>query len=232
MKPCFRCGAGKRYKTSSYCQPCHNEYCKERNRRLKGIVLERECTACGVEFVASNGKQKKCSPRCGRPEPGPQRDTSRCPRCKVRKKTPGDGYCKPCRAEYYRERGLQKGSYRVFTCGACIVCGENFVSSNGNRLIGKYCSKRCEKKATRRASRKRNGRAEKFRGETRKFIPVLLADPCAYCGAPSAEIEHIVPRARGGANTWDNLTGACTACNARKSAKSLLTFLLGTISTA
>jgi 5-methylcytosine-specific restriction endonuclease McrA len=42
---------------------------------------------------------------------------------------------------------------------------------------------------------------------------------CAYCGAPeNAELtfEHVVPRARGGKGTWDNLVPACVACNTRK----------------
>lgn len=55
---------------------------------------------------------------------------------------------------------------------------------------------------------------------------VLARDPCSYCGGPVEVIDHIHPSARGGANDTTNLTGACRACNASKSAKSLLTFLL------
>lgn len=51
---------------------------------------------------------------------------------------------------------------------------------------------------------------------------VLLRDGhvCAYCG--SAEpgqpltIDHVVPRSRGGRNTWDNVVAACGPCNRRK----------------
>ena len=41
---------------------------------------------------------------------------------------------------------------------------------------------------------------------------------CAYCGAEALplEIEHIVPRSRGGSNRASNLTLACHACNQRK----------------
>lgn len=62
----------------------------------------------------------------------------------------------------------------------------------------------------------------------REFAPVLLADPCSYCGAPADHLDHIVPLARGGENTLDNLTAACGRCNRAKHAKSLLAFLIDT----
>jgi 5-methylcytosine-specific restriction endonuclease McrA len=43
---------------------------------------------------------------------------------------------------------------------------------------------------------------------------------CQYCGRrfPSSELslDHVVPRSRGGASTWENMVCACTRCNARK----------------
>lgn len=41
---------------------------------------------------------------------------------------------------------------------------------------------------------------------------------CQYCGDKPArlEVEHVVPRAQGGKNTWTNVTTACRSCNARK----------------
>jgi len=50
---------------------------------------------------------------------------------------------------------------------------------------------------------------------------VLLRDKyaCAYCGARgdrTMTVDHIVPRARGGSSTWENLVACCSACNARK----------------
>ena len=41
---------------------------------------------------------------------------------------------------------------------------------------------------------------------------------CQYCGIKpvSLEVEHVVPRAQGGKNTWTNVTTACRSCNARK----------------
>jgi 5-methylcytosine-specific restriction endonuclease McrA len=40
---------------------------------------------------------------------------------------------------------------------------------------------------------------------------------CQYCGTKrELTIDHVVPRARGGVDTWVNLVTACKKCNARK----------------
>ena len=40
---------------------------------------------------------------------------------------------------------------------------------------------------------------------------------CAYCGLPNAEtMDHIVPRAHGGAHTWENVVASCGRCNRKK----------------
>jgi 5-methylcytosine-specific restriction endonuclease McrA len=39
---------------------------------------------------------------------------------------------------------------------------------------------------------------------------------CGYCPAPATTVDHIVPRSRGGRNTWRNTVAACDPCNQRK----------------
>jgi 5-methylcytosine-specific restriction endonuclease McrA len=39
---------------------------------------------------------------------------------------------------------------------------------------------------------------------------------CAYCSKRADTIDHVVPRSRGGAHTWDNCVAACRTCNSRK----------------
>ena len=41
---------------------------------------------------------------------------------------------------------------------------------------------------------------------------------CQYCGIRSVPmtIDHIIPRQRGGEDTWYNLVAACVPCNTRK----------------
>lgn len=40
---------------------------------------------------------------------------------------------------------------------------------------------------------------------------------CQYCGSKDdLTIDHVIPRSRQGASSWDNLTTACRTCNSRK----------------
>lgn len=49
---------------------------------------------------------------------------------------------------------------------------------------------------------------------------------CAYCGEHFVNFyrlsrDHILPRSRGGSNTWMNVVTSCRSCNAKKSNKTL-----------
>ena len=39
---------------------------------------------------------------------------------------------------------------------------------------------------------------------------------CQYCDRAAENIDHVVPRSRGGTHAWDNVVASCRACNARK----------------
>jgi 5-methylcytosine-specific restriction endonuclease McrA len=39
---------------------------------------------------------------------------------------------------------------------------------------------------------------------------------CQYCGGEAENLDHVLPRCRGGTHTWENVVAACRACNARK----------------
>ena len=41
---------------------------------------------------------------------------------------------------------------------------------------------------------------------------------CAYCNAAAVEVDHFIPRALGGSDSWDNLVPSCRSCNASKNA--------------
>jgi CRISPR/Cas system Type II protein with McrA/HNH and RuvC-like nuclease domain len=45
---------------------------------------------------------------------------------------------------------------------------------------------------------------------------------CVYCGSKkNLTIDHVIPRSKGGKNTWDNLVTCCSGCNLRKGDKSV-----------
>ena len=52
---------------------------------------------------------------------------------------------------------------------------------------------------------------------------VFLRDgfACQYCGRESREltVDHVVPRFRGGAHSWENMVSACIPCNHRKAGR-------------
>jgi 5-methylcytosine-specific restriction endonuclease McrA len=60
----------------------------------------------------------------------------------------------------------------------------------------------------------------KMQQASRKNIFTRDGYRCMYCGQSRAgaelELEHVIPRSRGGKNSWDNLVAACRRCNSRK----------------
>lgn len=45
---------------------------------------------------------------------------------------------------------------------------------------------------------------------------------CQYCGSKGElTFDHVIPRARGGKTTWENVVAACGPCNLRKGSKLL-----------
>lgn len=65
-----------------------------------------------------------------------------------------------------------------------------------------------------------------IRIQNRRAVPVTRrgvlrrdAHTCAYCAGHASTIDHVLPRSRGGANTWENLVACCLTCNNRKGDK-------------
>jgi 5-methylcytosine-specific restriction endonuclease McrA len=39
---------------------------------------------------------------------------------------------------------------------------------------------------------------------------------CQYCGASAENIDHVIPKSKGGPHAWDNVVAACRPCNTAK----------------
>ena len=63
-----------------------------------------------------------------------------------------------------------------------------------------------------------------FQKELRSFIFGRSDGKCVYCGAMATEIDHIIPRAKGGTNSVYNLAASCRTCNQMKSNLTLKDF--------
>lgn len=55
---------------------------------------------------------------------------------------------------------------------------------------------------------------------TRRTVMIRDQYTCQYCGAQPGKhaltLDHVVPRARGGRTSWENIVVACGPCNQRK----------------
>ncbi len=52
---------------------------------------------------------------------------------------------------------------------------------------------------------------------TRKNVMKRDGNRCQYCGThEDLTIDHVIPRSRGGMDTWENLVAACNRCNHKK----------------
>lgn len=66
-----------------------------------------------------------------------------------------------------------------------------------------------------------------FGYEVREYLLEKWGRRCAYCGKTGVplEIEHIVPKSRGGADRISNLTLACRPCNQQKGSRDVCEYL-------
>lgn len=57
--------------------------------------------------------------------------------------------------------------------------------------------------------------------EVREYLLEKWGRKCAYCGAENVplEVEHIIPKIRGGSNRLSNLALACARCNQKKNSQ-------------
>jgi 5-methylcytosine-specific restriction endonuclease McrA len=62
--------------------------------------------------------------------------------------------------------------------------------------------------------------------EVREYLLEKFGRRCAYCGAIGVplQVEHIIPKARGGSNRVSNLTIACAICNDAKGVRTAAEF--------
>jgi 5-methylcytosine-specific restriction endonuclease McrA len=39
---------------------------------------------------------------------------------------------------------------------------------------------------------------------------------CQYCGSTAENVDHVIPKSRGGEHSWENVVAACRRCNSKK----------------
>jgi len=63
-----------------------------------------------------------------------------------------------------------------------------------------------------------------YQQKLKSFIFNRFNNKCVYCGSKAEEIDHVIPRAKGGTNSVYNLVASCRSCNEKKSNLTLKAF--------
>ena len=51
---------------------------------------------------------------------------------------------------------------------------------------------------------------------TRRAVFARDGWSCQYCGSSAENVDHVVPRSKGGLHSWENVVACCRRCNQRK----------------
>lgn len=185
------------------------------------VKVYRACIVCGKEYEAK-GKALTCGDECRKADG------------RAKYYADHDRNIKLAKARYIQvERNRRIGS-RVNKPVVCGYCGESFTSQygDGRRL---YCSATCQKRSERWASHLSDGavrrdKAERH-GERFKVVDIYERDRwvCGICHSKvnrkakyphpmSASLDHIIPLAKGGTHTRDNVQLAHLVCNSKTGA--------------
>jgi 5-methylcytosine-specific restriction endonuclease McrA len=173
-------------------------------------MTERTCEACGKRFIPTAKTQRACPPS----DHDRARAAGRQARSRCAVKVANAAYRK--RPVVIGEVGLP---FDCAHCGKPCTPGVD-VPAHASR----FCSSE-HKAAWHKTPRSITLTAEPTSRSSAAYCRAMRADPCAYCGAPSQALDHIVPRSDGGSNDWTNRTGVCSSCNSTKQQSPLLIFL-------
>lgn len=192
-------------------------------------------TYCSRECAFADKRRQSEQKKVERQQLLGERQQGRCICCGVSLDHSRDGYCSDdCRRARAREKAqVYAASKKPIIVRQCKECGAEFAPEYGNARRT-FCSQGCcdrqgsrISKATRRAHKITNG-------------PYDIIDPKAVCrrdgwrcylcgkGTPrelwgsvdhddAPTMDHVVPLARGGTHSWDNVRCCCRRCNYTKS---------------
>ena len=180
--------------------------------------IKVRCNQCGTEQIRNTSAVRR-------------RGIGKCPVCNEREKL---------EKERIKVVNVLRALAELNIDKTCPCCGKIFHSEYQTK---KFCSKKCRDKACRaKKASKRNKPNANYRKRARKYgcvyekgitrLGVVKRDNyiCAICGKvcnPNDKrwgtfgpdyptLDHIIPLAKGGSHSWNNVQCACGECNSYK----------------
>lgn len=167
-----------------------------------------------------------------------------CPKCGSEKTGTHETYCVTCYNAYKRAWYQKNREKEIARCAAYNKANPEVPAAAMRRSRAKapekardylreYRSSNPEKAAmwdaTKRAKRRAaiNATIDKISPQQWSDIKLKYKHHCAYCLKPFQRLtmDHIVPLARGGSHTADNIVPSCHRCNSAKHANDQLEFV-------
>jgi hypothetical protein len=205
---CKQCGKSFRAQAdrTTFCsRECFQRFAKETRLNIK----TRICKGCGNEHTRG-AQHRYCSEQC-------KTDSE------IRRKVMADF------AKAQARQAKQEESIRSLKCA---WCGVEFIA---RKKTLKYCSKVCSLKRQNQSDHQRKDRRHRANGGADFSInlkDLYLRDGgrCHICGMQVlmdgdsnnnyyGSIDHVIPTAKGGTHTWDNIKLAHRICNSVKADK-------------
>lgn len=231
VNKCEHCG--KEFETTQKTA----KYCSSKCRERAALVRKRPikyCLVCGSEVPYEEGKHTKyCSDTCWKLD-----HTKICQECGKEFIPTKHGHQRYCSHECAQNAQKDKTVY------ICKQCGKSFMRRKRGEDQCLFCSRKCAKEYLVRqytathteCDTVKKRREYRIRANGKPDFSINLQmlyerdhGICAICGKPVnmetdtcdneyGSIDHIIPLAKGGTHTWDNVQLAHRICNSRKGA--------------
>lgn len=195
-----------------------------------GGTFERKYRAFSGTVSGTYGYKLTC-PHCWRKEVDEYREKKNEPKKR-------EAQLRKQRAAENKSRKINEQLARRLAIHVCKNCGQEFCMESSGYNSENYCSEKCQKRFYNRAkSEKRAAILKRRKHDTDITLEKLFkrdGGVCYICGKPCnwediaeadgtmiagdnyPSIDHVVPVARGGTHTWDNIRLACRRCNTNK----------------
>lgn len=203
-RTCEQCGT--QWQTWQHARYC-SSICagKGRERRVYPVTCQR----CGKESIGVRPTQRFCSKRC-----------ARTPRYDLVRHT----LQYPLTTSGQAQQPAKAATPRTWYGCTCEGCGTTFIASTQRP----HCSALCGKRASRTRRKAMERGATKLERVYRARVYERDNWCCQLCGEPvdrdperptdsmAPSLDHILPLARGGTHTYDNVQLAHFGCNSAK----------------